>query len=103
MGQVPGAVVIPDVLCMVCNVEITRINAKHVADLLTEDLEGVLRARVPSDDNAAHVGVDLVAFIAIPELHLIKRFTDFNVSDSIFLLSGFALLLILGGGFVLLL
>ena len=64
---------------MVRDVEITRFHSKHVAYLLAEDLERVVRGRVPSDDNATHVGVDMMAFIAIPKLHLVKRFGDFNV------------------------
>jgi len=78
VGQVPGAVVISDILCMVRDVEITRFHSKHVAELRAEDLECVFRARVPRDDNAAHVGVDLVRLVTVAKLNLIERFRDFR-------------------------
>ncbi|MFM7981000.1 MAG: hypothetical protein ACKPKO_16955 [Candidatus Fonsibacter sp.] len=64
---------------MVSNVEIKRIHTKHVADLIAEDLEGVIRARIPRGDNAAHVGVNVVRFVTVTKLHFIKSFRDFDV------------------------
>jgi hypothetical protein len=53
--------------------KIIWFHSKHVADVLAEDFPCVFRARVPSDDYLAHVAVDLMDFVAISKLNLIKR------------------------------
>jgi hypothetical protein len=65
--------------------KIDRLHSEHVADLLAEDFECVFRARVPSDDNTTHVAVDLMAFIAVPKLNLVKRLIcDNAIRDFLF-------------------
>jgi len=76
---------------MVRNIEIDWLQSEHVADLLAEDFKGVFRARVPSDDKLTHVAVSMMAVVAIPELHLVKR----PIGDNA--IGGFAILLFLRG------